>query len=36
MGEFKYEELHLPYELKETEEPDEQVVEWAEDALAEI
>ena len=36
MGEFKYEELHLPYELKETEEPSEQVIEWAERALAEI
>ncbi len=32
MGEFKYEELHLPYELKETEEPDEKVIEWAEAA----
>jgi pyruvate formate-lyase 1-activating enzyme len=36
MGEFKYEELKLPYELKETEEPSEEVVEWAEKALAEI
>ncbi|MBO4928467.1 MAG: radical SAM protein [Clostridiales bacterium] len=36
MGEFKYEELHLPYDLKETEEPDEQVIEWAEKALREI
>ena len=36
MGEFKYEELHLPYDLKETKEPDEQVIEWAEKALAEI
>ena len=36
MGEFKYEELHFPYELKDTEEPDEQVVEWAENALSEI
>ncbi len=36
MGEFKYEELHLPYELGATEEPDEQVVEWAEKALGEI
>ncbi len=32
MGEFKYEELHLPYELKKTEEPDEKVIEWAEAA----
>ena len=36
MGEFKYEELHLPYELKDTEEPSEQVIEWAENALKEI
>jgi len=36
MGEFKYEEAHLPYELGDTEEPDEQVVEWAERALGEI
>ena len=36
MGEFKYEELKLPYELKETGEPSEEVVEWAEKALAEI
>ena len=36
MGEFKYEELHLPYELKDTEEPSEQVIEWAEKALKEI
>lgn len=36
MGEFKYEELKLPYELKDTEEPGEEVVEWAEKALAEI
>ncbi len=36
MGEFKYEELHLPYELKDTEEPSEQVIEWAEKALREI
>ena len=36
MGEFKYEELRLPYELKDTEEPSEEVVEWAERALASI
>ncbi len=36
MGEFKYEELKLPYELKDTEEPGEEVVDWAEKALAEI
>ncbi|MBR5975889.1 MAG: pyruvate formate lyase-activating protein [Clostridiales bacterium] len=36
MGEFKYEELHFPYELKEVEEPSEEVVEWAENALEEI
>ena len=36
MGEYKYEELHFPYELKETEEPSDEVVEWAENALREI
>ncbi|MBR5057282.1 MAG: hypothetical protein IKX04_01810, partial [Clostridiales bacterium] len=36
MGEFKYEELHFPYELKDTEEPSEEVVEWAEKVLKEI
>ena len=33
MGEFKYEELHFPYELKDTKEPTDEVVEWAENAL---
>ncbi|MBP5491870.1 MAG: pyruvate formate lyase-activating protein [Clostridiales bacterium] len=36
MGEFKYEELHFPYELKETQEPDEQALAFAEKTLLEI
>lgn len=36
MGEYKYEELHFPYELKDTNEPSEEVIEWAENALKEI
>lgn len=36
MGEYKYEEAHLPYALTETPEPSEEVVEWAERALAEV
>ena len=36
MGEYKHAEAHLPYELGATEEPDEQVVAWAEKALGEI
>ena len=36
MGEFKYEELKLPYELTDTQEPSEEVIEWAEKALKEI
>ena len=36
MGEFKYEELKLPYELTDTQEPSEEVIGWAEEALKEI
>lgn len=36
MGEYKYEELHLPYELKDTKEPTDEVIEWAENALKEV
>lgn len=36
MGEYKYEEANLPYELTDTPEPSEEVVEWAEGVLAEV
>lgn len=36
MGEYKYEELHFPYELKDTKEPTDEVIEWAENALKEV
>ena len=36
MGEYKYEELHFPYELTDTKEPTDEVIEWAENALKEV
>lgn len=36
MGEYKYEELNFPYELKDTKEPTDEVIEWAENALKEV
>ena len=33
MGEFKYEEAHIPYSLKDTKEPTEDVIQWAENVL---